>query len=112
MRTPAGTECQYFYADFHRGREVQECRLIDRNPQGSKWTPDLCSGCPVPKILLANACPNLILDAEVKTGFLRIGRGVKISARCIRSQEMVEEPQIGCGLCHEPIVGFSLEEGD
>ena len=30
MRTPAGTECPYYYADYYRGRSKQECRLIDR----------------------------------------------------------------------------------
>jgi hypothetical protein len=112
MRTPAGTECPYYYADYFRGRSKEECRLIDRNPQGGKWTPDLCTGCAVPKIVLANACQNLVLEAEVKSGFLRIGRGVKVAARCTRSQEVVEEPEIGCGLCHQPIVGFTLDEGD
>src|SRR5688572_8219728 len=27
MRTPAGKECDFYYEDFHRGRELQECRI-------------------------------------------------------------------------------------
>jgi hypothetical protein len=112
MRTPAGTECPYYYADFYRGRSKEECRLIERNPNGGNWTSNLCSGCVVPQIVLANACPNLILDAEAKSGFLGLGRGVKVSARCTRTGEVVEEPEIGCGLCHQPIQGLTLDEGD
>ena len=25
MRTPANTECPYYYEDFYRGRSAQEC---------------------------------------------------------------------------------------
>ena len=28
MRTPAGKECQYFYGDYYRGRNQEECRLL------------------------------------------------------------------------------------
>ena len=33
MRTPAGTECKFFYANYFRGRNQQECRLIAANRQ-------------------------------------------------------------------------------
>ena len=32
MRTPAGKECRFYYQDYNRGRNVQECRLIKANP--------------------------------------------------------------------------------
>lgn len=100
MITPAGTECPYYYEDFHRGRERQECRLIDRTPGGGRYTPDLCAKCRVPRIVLANACPNMVLEAEVVSGFLGLRRRVEISASCTRSLQTVEEPEIGCGQCH------------
>lgn len=112
MRTPAGTECPYYYADYYRGRSKEECRLIERNPEGGKWTSNLCSGCAVPGIVRANACPNLVLDAEVKSGFLGLGRGVQVSSRCTRAGEVVEEPEIGCGLCHQSIQAFNFDAGD
>jgi hypothetical protein len=54
----------------------------------------------------------MILDAEVKSGFLGLGRGVQVTARCTRTGEAVEEPEIGCGLCHQPLQGFTLGEDD
>jgi hypothetical protein len=60
MRTPAGSECPFYYADFNRGRNKQECRLIAPAPGRRGWTPDLCGRCAVPRIRMANACPNLI----------------------------------------------------
>ena len=36
MRTPANTECPYYYEDFYRGRSTQECRLVGRNPWGDR----------------------------------------------------------------------------
>ncbi|MEM7346130.1 MAG: hypothetical protein AAF485_17970, partial [Chloroflexota bacterium] len=65
MKTPAGQECKFYYGDFHRGRNVQVCRLIERNPESLPWHPNLCSSCPVPEILLANASDTLKLDGKV-----------------------------------------------
>lgn len=99
MRTPAGTDCQYFYGDYFRGRSVEECRLL--NATGERWTPDLCKTCPVPGISRANACENLQLRASVgrplSAAFMR---RVQITAVCQKSGRSVSEPQIGCGECH------------
>ena len=103
MRTPAGSECPFFYADFHRGRNKQECRLIAPAPGRRGWTPDLCAHCAVPRIRMANACPNLILEAEVASLPLGIGRRVRVFASCTRTLDPVAVPEIGCGLCHEHI---------
>jgi hypothetical protein len=101
MRTPAGTECPFYFEDFHRGRERQECRLIERTPSGGIWEPSLCQGCRVPAITRANACPHLVLEARVvKSGFLGLGKKVEASAMCTRSLEDVPEPEVGCGQCH------------
>jgi len=100
MRTPAGTECKFYYEDFHRGRSKQECRLIQRNPASEPWRPYLCKTCPVPAILRANACPNMVLEARVgrRWGLLR---QVKVQAFCLLAMEKVDEPMVGCGRCHE-----------
>ena len=60
MKTPAGKECKHYYQDFHRGRDIQECRLAKRNLDSEKWHPDDCSKCPVPEILMANADPDIV----------------------------------------------------
>ncbi len=100
MQTPAGTECRFYYEDFYRGRNVQTCRLIERSPNGGRWTPDHCRVCPVPRILMANGCPNLVLEARATRGILGMGKRVEVSAYCTRTERSVEEPQIGCGECH------------
>ena len=99
MRTPAGQECPHYYADFHRGRNRQECRLVD--PAGPPWRPADCGRCRVPRVLLANACPHLQLVATVRPGLLGLGRHVAVDAACRRSGVAVAEPEIGCGHCHE-----------
>jgi len=100
MRTPAGKECKYYYADFFRGKATQECRLIDENPEGGKWKPNHCLTCPVPGILLANGCPNMILEGRVESSLLGLRERVKVTASCTQTMRTVEEPKIGCGECH------------
>ena len=65
MLTPAGTECPDYYADFSRGRSIQECRLVARNPHSDPWQPKLCGKCEVPDILRANGCSHMVLQARV-----------------------------------------------
>ena len=101
MRTPAGRECRYYYGDFHRGRNVQECRLIRRNPDSLPWKPELCETCPLPDILLANACPHMILDARVVKRFFGLKQRVEVSGWCKEHFLEVEHPHVGCGHCHE-----------
>ena len=100
MRTPAGNECPYFYGDYYRGKNVEECRLIDKQAPPNHWTPDLCASCPVPSIRISNACEYMQLKLQIKRrlGFLK--RYVTCSAYCTRSHSEVKEPRVGCGLCH------------
>jgi len=101
MRTPAGVECRYYYEDYYRGNERQECRLIGRNPRSARWRPELCRRCPVPGILRANACPDMVLEATVQRRFL-LGDRVVVEAYCTRTWQPVPEPRVGCGECHKP----------
>jgi len=103
MRTPAGKECKYYYADYHRGRDTQACRLLERNPQGGAWKPSLCGKCPVPDILRQNACPHLALEAKVEKGFLGLTEKVGVYAVCAKKMVEVDMPAIGCGSCHEAL---------
>ncbi len=109
MRTPAGTECPYFFGDYHRGRNQEQCNLIGNVSPPNNWKPSLCKTCQVPSIIRANGCKNMKLAAEVKPGVLRKGGKVKITAFCTKSHQDVKQPHIGCGFCHEP---FEFQLGD
>ncbi len=101
MRTPDGRECPFYYEDYFRGSEKQECRLIARNPNSSRWKPSLCRTCPVPNIMRQNACPHLALEASVQRSFLGLRERVVVYAVCSKHFTEVREPAIGCGRCHE-----------
>lgn len=98
MKTPAGRECRFYYEDFHRGRNKQECRLLKQSP-GSRWKPSDCADCPVPEILWANASENLALEATVKSGVLGFGRHVAVTAYCTRHHLPIPDPYVGCAEC-------------
>jgi hypothetical protein len=100
MRTPAGTECRYYYEDYNRGRATQECRLIQSNPASAPWRPGMCRTCPVPGILQANACPNMELEARVGRRWLVLPQ-VRVRAYCRLTEQVVAEPMVGCGHCQD-----------
>jgi len=102
MRTPAGMECPYFYGDYFRGRNTEECRLLSSNKAASQWTSALCKTCPVPAISRSNACENMTLYATIKKGTFK-SRRVIITAYCSKSKSEVKVPEIGCELCHQEI---------
>jgi hypothetical protein len=110
MRTPAGFECRYFYANYYRGRNHQECRLVAKDPSSERWAPGLCRDCPVPKLLRANACQHLVLDARVVKTWGGLGRKVAVSASCTKSLADVPNPQAGCGRCHENLDKLRLPD--
>lgn len=95
MRTPAGRECKHYYQDFHRGREVQECRLEKENSASQRWQPRDCERCPVPDILLANADPHMKLTLTITSGFLGFGRKLQVTATDTRTGEPIENPYVG-----------------
>ena len=100
MRTPAGQECRYFYGNYYRGREIEECRLLDSASPPLPWSRELCFTCPVPGILRANACQNLILEPRIDRPFPFLKRRVVIGTRCTKTMRESFDPHIGCGECH------------
>lgn len=100
MRTPAGKECQYFYGDYYRGRQREECRLLATASPSLPWRRDLCNTCPVPDILRANACEHMTLMPRLERSFPFIKQQVKVQAYCDRSQRSGFDPHVGCGQCH------------
>jgi hypothetical protein len=107
MRTPAGKECRYYYQDFHRGRNVQECRLIKENPASMPWHPSDCAKCPVPEILKANASANLELTLTVKPRLL-VFRQLQVEASCIKHHTVIEDPFVGCPACNAERPGLDV----
>ncbi|MFZ1041519.1 MAG: hypothetical protein WCA79_11725 [Anaerolineales bacterium] len=99
MKTPAGKDCKYFYGDYYRGRNLEECNLLKASNQ--TWSADLCRTCPVPEILQANACEFLqlrgVANRPLAAGFQR---RVQVTAYCEKTHRNVKEPHIGCGECH------------
>ncbi|MGB7338096.1 MAG: hypothetical protein WBC91_04320 [Phototrophicaceae bacterium] len=95
MKTPAGKECKHYYEDFHRGRNVQECRLVKGNIDSIRWHPSDCSKCPVPDILLANADPDMELTLTIEKGFLGFGRKLIVTAKSLYDGTVIEDPYVG-----------------
>ena len=99
MKTPFGTECEYFYGDYLRGRNREECRLLAA--ANLAWDSSLCRACPVPAIRRANACEFIRLKPRVTRSLLSgFQKQVQVTAWCDKSGGVVSEPQIGCGQCH------------
>jgi hypothetical protein len=99
MKTPAGTECKFYYGDFHRGRNVQSCRLIEANPDSPAWQPSLCQTCPVPEILQANAARTLKLSGKVVKKYLGFKKAVEVEGWCSECFSEVPDPKLGCPNC-------------
>ena len=100
MKTPAGKECKYYYADYFRGREKEECQLLRSANPPLTWKRELCMNCPVPDILMANACQHMILTPKIVRPFPYIKHQVQINAYCAKTNRLVKEPHVGCGECH------------
>ena len=109
MKTPAGRECPHFYGNYVRGRNDEECRLLQVH--GQAWTRDLCKTCPVPDIARANSCQHMQLKVTVERPITAIfQRRVQVSAFCEKVNQAVSEPQIGCGKCHDLPFKFEIKE--
>ncbi len=108
MRTPAGKECRLYYADYNRGRNIQECRLIKSNPDSLRWQPKYCFQCPVPEILNANASPDMELTLTVTPRLLGLGRKLEVKAYCTRHRIPIEDPFVGCPKCIAERPGLDL----
>jgi hypothetical protein len=100
MRTPAGKECRYFYGDYYRGRDREECRLLQSASPPILWKPSLCATCPVPEITLANACRYQELIPRLSRRFPFTSQEVRVQTFCAKTRRSGFDPHIGCGDCH------------
>jgi hypothetical protein len=117
MQTPAGKECPHYYADFHRGRSTQECRLLKYDTESLAWQPTDCKRCPVPEIASANASPHLHLRLLIKPIILGLGRRIVVTASCEKHGTTIEDPHVGCAQCNAERPGLdafirALEESE
>ncbi len=108
MRTPAGKDCRYYYQDFHRGRDVQECRLVKENPDSLPWRPNMCERCPVPEILSANSSTTLDLKLTIAPVILGLGRRLVIEAVCTKHGIKIDDAYVGCPKCNAERPGLEL----
>jgi len=104
MRTRDGRPCDYYYEDFNRGADIQECRA-ERDPRSAAWSPDLCARCPVPEILRANGSPWLELGVRFRKLPL-LGPKVSVSAFCSRHGIPIADPYAGCPKDFEDLPEF------
>jgi hypothetical protein len=90
--------CRYFYGDYFRGKNQEECRLIGANPaNGRPWRRKLCDTCPVPELLLTSNSRDLMLEAEVRRKFLR-DRVEVTFAVCAKHMAELDDPR-HCAQC-------------
>jgi len=100
MRNPAGKECRYFYGNYFRGRSQEECRLLSAANPPITWRPALCTTCPVPGILLSNACESMVLEPRLVRPLMIRKQQVAVKTYCTKSERSGFDPHIGCGECH------------
>lgn len=100
MRTPAGKECSFFYGDYYRGRNNEECRLLKNASPSLEWKPNLCSDCPVPDIQMANACEFMQLNPKLVRSFPFTKQQVQVKTICMNTNRRGFDSHIGCGECH------------
>lgn len=81
-------DCPYFFGDYHRGREVEKCRLIEYNRDNRRpWRRPLCDTCPVPGILRETTCRHLALEAAVERKW---GLFDRVSVYAICTEHIIE----------------------
>lgn len=108
MRTPAGRECPYYYEDYNRGRNTQECRLAKVNPNSLDWVPSDCGRCPVPDIVNANASPDMQLTLTITRTRMGLRRKMIVTATCARHNIPNTDPYVGCPRCAEERGGLDI----
>lgn len=92
MVTHNPVNCRYYYADFFRGRDHEECRLLKRNPESRPWRRSLCDSCPVPDILISTNCKEIALEATAvkKWGIME---RVEVYAICAKHYVELDNPR-------------------
>lgn len=98
MKKPVN--CRYFYGDYFRGQEREECRLLAASPGNTRqWKRSHCDNCPVPALIIASNCRDLLLEAKIERKFL--SERVEVTfAVCARHMLELSDPNF-CPRCAE-----------
>lgn len=98
MKKPVN--CLYFYGDYFRGKEKEDCRLLAASPLNTRpWKRGHCDTCPVPALLIASNSRDLALEAAVQRKFLR--EQVEVTfAVCTKHMLELDDP-VYCPKCAE-----------
>jgi hypothetical protein len=110
MITPAGKECSFFFGDYHRGRNHEECRLLLDHKLD--WIQDFCQNCPIPGIQQANGCENLVFSPKIYRPLLILKQQIQIDTYCKKSNKRVKVPEIGCGECNPQFEFIMVEDNE
>jgi hypothetical protein len=99
--------CLYFYGDYYRGKEKEECRLLAASPENDRpWKRSHCNSCPVPAILIASNSRDLALEAKIERKFLR--EQVEVTfAVCAKHMLELSDPLV-CPQCALEAEGASV----
>lgn len=90
--------CRYFFGDYHRGKNVESCRLLAANLENDvPWRRAHCDTCPVPETVIASNCRDLALEAEIRRRFL-VERVTITFAVCLKHMEELSDP-LNCPQC-------------
>ncbi len=81
-------DCPYYFGDYVRGREIEKCRLIERNRENRRpWRRALCDTCPVPGILRETTCRHLALEGSVTR---KVGLFDRVAVYAICTEHVLE----------------------
>ena len=97
-------DCPYFYGDYNRGREHEECRLIKNNTQSRPWRRKLCDSCPVPHIMRQTNSNDLVIEAEVGKRMFIFDQVVVTYAVCLKHRRELDNPR-HCAECAQESEG-------
>lgn len=104
-KMPKPVNCRYFYGDYFRGKNKEECRLLDANPKNERpWQRKHCDSCPVPEIMIASNCRDLVLEAKVERKFLWNEQVEVTLAVCTKHMRELSDP-LHCPDCASEVQG-------
>lgn len=95
MSTKPPPNCRYYYEDFHRGREVSECRL-PKSRDSAHWERSICDSCRVPEILRETNCAHLALEGTIRKK--RFGERMEVFSVCTKHMVQLSDGRT-CGQC-------------
>ena len=92
MKTTYGKECRFFYGDYYRGRNFEECRLLTDSDK-HQWELIFCKNCPVPGILINNGCQYMVLSGKMKRS--HCSKRIEGSGDCTKARSEGKERKVG-----------------